>query len=154
MALGAESSSPEEEHRWVLRSVWAVAFVAAASTEPCHGVVFVDERSGLVGMTGDALALERALTYLRRLGGMHRMAVATNQLAFGNGVMEIQPELGEFGLVTLSAKRHFIGLKHQLLFWLLSDMNDADWRLRLAMIRSSGLKGEVSVRMYLVTRHA
>ena len=103
-----------------------MAFVAAASTESSHWVVFVDERSGLVCMTGDALALERALTYLGRLGRMDGMAVATDELTFGDGVMEIQSELGKFGLVALSAKRHFIGLKHQLLFGLLGDVNDAN----------------------------
>jgi len=110
VALSAQAASPRSQHRWVLGTVSVVTLVAPAATEPRNRIVFVNERSGLVGVACYALALEGDLSDLTGLRWVDRMAIAAGELALGNRVMIVQPELGKLGRVTLAAKCDFVGL--------------------------------------------
>ena len=131
-----------------------VAFVASAATEPRNRIVFVNERSGLVGVACYALALEGDLSDLTGLRWVDRMAIAAGELALGNRVMIVQPELGKLGRVTLAAKCDFVGLEQQLLVRLLGQSNEASRIFRLTALESTALQIQLRVRMDLMARHA
>ena len=154
VTLGAESATSREEHGGVLRAVRRMAFITAASAESGHWVVFEDEWPSLVRVADHALALERRLLDNRSLGWVGCVAVAADQFALRDGVVEVQSKFRDLSLVALSAESDLICLQEHLLLRLLGN---ADLRSRInrgTLLNSLSGKVKLGVWMKLVAGNA
>ena len=61
VTLGAQTSRHGIQHLWVVRAVRSVALLAPITSKARDRIVLVDERTGLFGMAGNALAFDRIL---------------------------------------------------------------------------------------------
>ena len=82
------------------------------------------------------------------------MAIATNDLTFGYGVMKVQSKLSELRLVTLTAEGRFVGLEQKLLLRLFGEKNDSPWIRCLTTIDCAWFERELGVRVNLVASNA
>lgn len=154
VALGAQSTSPREKHRGVLRTVRVMTFSTTASSETGYWIVLIHERASFVGMASNALALERTLSNLGSLRWVNCMTIAADELTFRHRVVEIQPKFGEFRLVALAAKGYFVSLQQHLLFRLLSRMDEAYRILGLSSIKRTVFQRQFGIWVQLVTGYA